>query len=336
MSASSSPTQASSATTVPVNAAALAAAARPAGRPVAGVVLIVLMAACFATMDTTIKVLGAFVPVLLLLWLRYAFQAVAMLGWLLAKRRGDGFRSAHPRFQMLRGALLLTTSAMSFWGVQLLPVAEFTAITMLTPVIVTLLSGWLLHEPVSRARWLLVIGGLAGALVVIRPGGGVFGWPVLLPLVGACAYAAFQLLTRRLAGIEDPYTTHFYTGLTGTLLLSAVLAASPIDVAGTLAAQPAHRLALMGMIGALGTAGHLFLILALGMGRPATLMPFMYTQIAFATGLGFLWLGAAPDGIAFGGMAVIAACGAASVWLNFREAEARARVAALQADTIGE
>jgi drug/metabolite transporter (DMT)-like permease len=315
-----------------------AAAARPdlhsRREQLTGVLLIVVMAACFATMDTTIKVLGAWLPVLLMLWLRYAFQALAMLGWLAWRRGREGFRTAHPRFQLLRGLLLLTTSAMSFFSVQFLPVAEYTAITMLTPVIVTLFSGWLLHEPVSRPRWALVIGGLVGALIIIRPGSGLFGWAVLMPLAGACAYAAFQLLTRRLAGVEDPFSTHFYTGLTGTLLLSAVLAASPIDVVGTLAAQPASRIALMTMVGALGTAGHLFLILALGMGRPAALMPFMYSQIAFATGVAYVWLGAAPDAISVAGMVVIGACGAASVWLNFRETEMRSRVAALTADTI--
>jgi drug/metabolite transporter (DMT)-like permease len=307
--------------------------AAPAARPLLGVVLIVLMAACFATMDTTIKVLGHWLPVVLMLWLRYAFQALVMFVWLLPRGRA-GFRSAHPRFQALRGVLLLTTSAMSFISVQLLPVAEYTAITMLTPVIVTLLSGALLHEPVSRSRWWLVIGGFGGALVIIRPGIGLFGWAVLLPLTGALAYAAFQLLTRRLAGVEDPYGTHFYTGLTGTVALSIALLASPIDVMGTLSAQPASRLALMAMVGALGTAGHLFLILALGMGRPAALMPFLYSQIAFATGLGLVWLGAAPDEWSLVGMLVIAACGAASVWLNFREAEARMRVGALAADSV--
>jgi drug/metabolite transporter (DMT)-like permease len=303
------------------------------GRPVAGVVLVVIMAACFATMDTTIKVLGAWLPVLLMLWLRYAFQAVAMFIWLLRRGRA-GFRTAHPRFQALRGVLLLTTSAMSFFSVQYMPVAEYTAITMLTPVIVTLLSGWLLHEPVSRARWALVVGGFAGALVVIRPGSGLIGWAAVLPLAGALAYAAFQLLTRRLAGVEDPYSTHFYTGFTGTLLLTGVVAMSPIDVAGVLHAQPAWRLGLMAMVGALGTAGHLLLILALGMGRPATLMPFMYSQLAFAALIGYLWLGARPDALGLLGMGVIAVCGAASVWLNFREAEAKSRVAALQADSI--
>jgi len=97
------------------------------------------MAACFATMDTTVKVLGAWLPVLLMLWLRYAFQALVMLAWLL-RRGGKGFHTAHPWFQALRGLLLLTTSAMSFFSVQYLPVAEYTAITMLTPVGVTLLS----------------------------------------------------------------------------------------------------------------------------------------------------------------------------------------------------
>jgi len=156
----------------------------------------------------------------------------------------------------------------------------------------------------------------------------------VLPLAGALAYAAFQLLTRRLAGVEDPYSTHFYTGFTGTLLLTLVVAASPIDVAGVLHAQPAWRLGLMAMVGALGTAGHLLLILALGMGRPATLMPFMYSQLAFAAVIGYLWLGARPDALGLLGMGVIAVCGAASVWLNFREAEAKSRVAALQADSI--
>lgn len=315
-------------------------ATRLARPQVAGVALIVVMAACFATMDTTIKVLGHHLPVLLMLWLRYAFQAVVMLVWVGVQQGRRGFRSAHPRFQVLRGLLLLTTSAMSFASVQFLPVAEYTAITMLTPVIVTMLSGWLLHEPVSRPRWALVVGGFVGALVITRPGSGLFGWAVLLPLIGACAYAAFQLLTRRLAGVEDPYSTHFYTGFVGTVVLTAVLAFSPIDVHATLAAQPVSRLALMAMVGALGTAGHLFLILALGLGRPATLMPFLYTQIAFATGLGFLWLGMAPDSTSVAGMLVIAACGAGSVWLNFREAEsrsgARTAVAPLTADTIAD
>ena len=92
---------------------------------------------------------------------------IVMAVWLL-RSRTSGFRAAHPRFQALRGVLLLLTSSASFFGVQYMPVAEFTAINMLTPVVVTLLAGWVLHERVSLPRWLLVCGGFAGALIVIR------------------------------------------------------------------------------------------------------------------------------------------------------------------------
>ena len=82
-------------------------------------------------------------PVLLILWARYSFQAVSMalwLSWQTLSGRPACFRAAHPKFQVVRGLLLLATSAMSFYGVQAMPVAEFTAINMLTPVLVTLLA----------------------------------------------------------------------------------------------------------------------------------------------------------------------------------------------------
>jgi hypothetical protein len=106
---------------------------------------------------------------------------------------------------VLRGLLLLTSSAFGFYALQHLPVAEFTAIVMLTPVMVTLLAAWLLKEAVSPLRWALVAAAFTGTLIVVRPGSDLFGWAVLLPLGNATAYALFQLLTRRLAGHKrDP------------------------------------------------------------------------------------------------------------------------------------
>lgn len=272
-------------------------------------------------------------PVLLLMWCRYVTQTGVMAVWLLRSRR-HGFRAAHPRFQALRGVLLLLTSTASFYGVQYLPVAEFTAINMLTPVVVTLLAGWILHERVSALRWALVCGGFAGALVVIRPGSGLFGWAVVFPLAGAFSYASFQVLTSKLAALESPFTTHFYTGVTGTLLLTPLLFASGIDVAGTLrAAQPWHLALVLG-IGVLGTTGHLLLILALGLAPTATLMPFVYAQIAFAAAVSYAVLGHAPDTWGWVGMAIVAACGAASAWLNVRRAAVPSSVVA--ADTIAD
>ncbi len=309
----------------------------PARRPGLGVGLIVSAAVCFGTMDNLTRLLGPVLPVLLILTVRYAFQAVVMAVWLAFSRR-HRLRSAHPRFQALRGTLLLATSALSFWGVQRMPVPEFTAINMLTPVLVTLLAAWLLKERVSPLRWALVFGGFAGALVVMRPGSGLFGWAVLYPLLGACTYASFQVLTSRLSALESPFTTHFWTGAVGTAILLPVLAFSGIDVAAALGGASTATLVLLLVIGFLGTTGHLLLILALGMAPAATLMPFVYVQIGAAALLGWLLFNQLPDFWAWVGMAIVSVCGAASIWLNLRSTASNLRRAdaTVAADTIAD
>ncbi len=305
-------------------------------RPGLGIFLILLMAACFAALDTSVKYLGAFLPVLLLLWARYAFQALAMGTWLLL-RHGPGFRVAHPKFQLARGALLMTASVMSFVGLKYMPLAEFTAVGMLAPVVVTSLAALFLNEPVSRLRWALVITGFVGALIVIRPGSGVFGWVAAFPLLMALSYGSFQALTAKLAALEHPLTTHFYTGLVGLVSITPVIAISAVDVATVLREAPTHQVALLLALGAFGTAGHLFLILALGMAPTATLMPFIYAQIPFALAASGLVFSHLPDSWAWLGMGVIAVSGAATVWLNVSTATpVRRPESAVAADTTAD
>ena len=165
--------------------------------PALAVALVLVMVVLFSAMDTSVRWLGGALPVLLMLSVRYLVQALAIGLWIGIDRR-HSFRSRHPRFQALRGTLLLVTSGFSFFGLQYMPVPEFTAIYMLAPLLVTLLAATVLHEHVSALRWALVCGGFAGALIVIRPGSGLFGWAVLLPLAGTLAYAFFQVLWFRM------------------------------------------------------------------------------------------------------------------------------------------
>lgn len=301
-----------------------------ASRPGLGIAWIVAMAACFACSDTLIKYTGAFAPVLLLLWARYAFQAGAMALWL-ARRGPAGFKCAHPKFQWMRGALLLITSGMSFFGLQLMPVAEFTALGMLTPVIVTMLVAWVLHEPVSRTRWALVCGGFLGAVIVIRPGSGVFGWAAVFPLLMALCYGCFQVLTSRLASLESPYTTHFYTGFSGAVLLLPVLLFCGGDIVAAAQGLSITQIVWIMAIGLFATVGHLCLIFAFGVAPMATLMPFVYVQIVTALVVSWMVFRHVPDAWAWVGMAVIAACGAGSAWLNVRRP-----VSVVEADTISD
>jgi drug/metabolite transporter (DMT)-like permease len=306
--------------------------------PLQGVLLILLAAVFFASLDSTARGLsqpgGAWgVPVLLIMTVRYTVQAVVM-AVALAPRGRAAFASVHPKFQWLRGLLLLATSFFSFFAVSFMPVPEYTAINMLTPLLVTVLAASLLHERVSRLRWVLVCGGFVGALIVIRPGSGAFGWVVLLPLLGAATYASFQVLTSRLAGADSPLTTHFWTGLVGSVVMWPVLAVAAAAHGADDSLAIAQRLspaAWAGMVacGLLATTGHLFLILALGKARTATLMPFLYAQIGFATLIGWLAFEHVPDQWAWVGMAVIAGCGATSAALNMKRPGASAPTAAV-------
>ena len=309
----------------------------PAPRPWLGIGLIVAAVCCFATMDTTVRYIGQRgMPVLLILWMRYALQALLSALWIVAFRTG-GFRTTQPRFQALRGTLLLLSSAFTFVALQHLPVPELTSINMLGPVLVTVLAGWLLHEHVSGLRKLLVAGGLVGALVVIRPGGGLFGWIVLLPIGATLSYAAFQLLTSRMTAHDNAYTTNFYSGLVGTLLATPVV----LVFAPTLPQQLMHLqttdYVLLLAIGVCGTTGHLLLIRALGVAPASTLMPFLYVQIGAAALIAWLVFGHLPDGWAWLGMVIIAACGAATAWLNVRSAQRAHRIIpAASADTVAD
>ena len=268
-----------------------------------GILLIVLATLAFAVLDACTKYAVALVPVLMLLWFRYAFQAVLTFVLRFPVQRMGLFATQNPRFQILRGVLLLITSACSFVGLRYLPVGEFTAITMLSPLVAMALAAWILKNHVSTQRWLLMAAGLVGVLLVARPGGQVFSWALLLPLLLVIAYAWFQVLTSRLSGEENPYTMHFYTGLVGAVVMCPIMLWS-WDSAALLTHWPWFVL-----IGFLGTFGHLMLIRAYMRASAPVLTPYLYVQIAFATLAGWLVFEHVPDALAWLGIGIIAASG---------------------------
>lgn len=281
-------------------------------RALTGIAFLVTATACFAVLDTTVKYVGAFLPVLVAVWFRYVFQAVLVSAVVLPLRGRSLLRTAHPRFQLLRGCLLLLVSVLSFLSVQYMPVGEFTAIVMISPLVVTLLAALFLHERVTPMRWLLVAGGFAGALMVVQPGDDVVGWASLLPLVMVLLYAAFQILTSRMARTEDPMTMHFYTGWVGAALSTAIL---PLVWQ---AIPDARTFWLLCLIGLMGSIGHFLLILAFARTPAATLTPFLYAQIGFAMLCGWAVFGHVPGTLELAGIGLIVLCGATASVLASR------------------
>lgn len=278
-----------------------------------GIGLLVSAVACFAVLDTTTKFISLSVPVLMALWFRYAFQAIATTVTMLPKRGWSLLRTAHPRFQCLRGLLLLTTSLLAFFSLKHMPVGEFTAIVMITPLVITLMASIKLGERVSMLRWSLVFGGFVGTLIIIRPGGEHFGWAMLLPIGLVVSNAWFQILTSRMARTENPFTMQFYSGWVGTLLISLAL---PFAWTGL---DDWSLWAGMLLMGLMGTVGHFMMILAYARAPVSTLTPFLYAQIGFAMLGGWLAFSHVPDQTSLVGIGLIAACGAAGAWLAVRE-----------------
>ena len=271
----------------------------------------VLAMGCIALLDTTNKVVLTSVPLLMVLWFRYAFQALSTTAFLLPKEGLSLFKTQRFSLQLLRGLLLFGCSFFGFKSLEHIPVAEFTAIGMLTPLLVTVLAKFFMKEQVSLARWLLIMGGFLGALMIVRPGGDVPLHAAIYPMCMVVLYALFQILTSVMVKTESPLSMHFFTGWIGTAFASClVIGWWTTDVS-------LSQLGLMILVGLSGTLGHYLLILAYAKSPASSITPYLYSGIAFATLLGWLVFQHIPDFWAGTGITLIALCGTGSALLNY-------------------
>jgi drug/metabolite transporter (DMT)-like permease len=258
---------------------------------------------CFSTLDATAKHLVQTHSLFVVVWARYAGQMLVTTP-IAFQRGGAGvWRTRHPKVQLLRSLCLVIATACFFGGLRFLPLAEGTAVSFLAPMIGLLLAYPVLGERPTRARWMAAVGGFAGILILVRPGGAVFHPAILLLLGAAVSNALYQLLTRKLPG-DASHTTLFYSGLVGTLILSLALpfVETPATITGS-------DIFFLGVLGLLAGVGHWGLIIAFTR-APATLVaPFTYVGMIWATLYGLAIFGHLPDGWSFVGMGVIVASG---------------------------
>ena len=263
-----------------------------------------LATVCFGCLDTLSKYLVAYYPASSLVWIRYTLQTVALAAIFLPRMRLRLVRTTAPGVQLVRGLMLVLSSVLFVVSLNHMQIAEVASIVFLAPIIVAIASGPLLGERVSPRTWLALAGGFTGVLLIIRPGGDAFTAWALLPLCCAFMFAGYQILTRKLAGHDDPVTTLFYPGAIAVLAI-------PLVYSGSIAALPADPLhaSMIIAIGILGAVGHFLLIRAHGLAPATILSPFGYAQLMVVITLGWLVFGQLPDGIALTGIALIAGSG---------------------------
>ncbi|HKO89428.1 MAG TPA: DMT family transporter [Burkholderiales bacterium] len=278
--------------------------------------------ATFACLDTLGKWLMETYPVAMVVWVRYLMHTLVMIA-LLGPRLGFGLvRTNALGMQVVRAIVLIASSLMFFWGLSKMPIAECSAISFMSPLLLTILSIWFLKERVPPSAWIAVISGFIGVLLIIRPGGELFTPVVVLPLITAWLFAVYQLLTRKMAGVDPTLTTLFYGALVGTVLMSFFV---PFFWQKP---ESAFHVLLFITTGVLGGLGHFLLISAFERAPASTLAPFIYAQIVFSSGLGYFVFDAFPDGWGLIGILIIVASG---VWIALTHRTQR-EVAIVQAD----
>lgn len=269
------------------------------------VLLVVGAQVFFNLLDVTAKYLVRDFPVVTVVWARYFFHFLFMAAYVaLAVDRGL-LRTTRPGLQFARAVALLGFSGFLIAALKFLPQAEAVAISFVAPLLILVLAGPLLGEHVGLARWLAVLGGLAGMLIVVRPGSGLAGIGVAFALATLACNAAFQLLTRKLAMTEHPLTTVFLSALIGTVAMTVAL---PFSL-------PDHwpdgwQAVLFVSFGLTGSVSHLLLIRAYRLAPASFIAPFIYGHIVMATAAGFVFFGQFPDALSLVGIAAIVASGA--------------------------
>ena len=268
-----------------------------------GIALMMFAVAVFATMDTTAKYLSRFYPVPGIVWARYAVNLLLLVAFLVATRRWHVMRTQRPGIQVLRGILLGSATMLFFLSLTRLPIADATAIGFVMPLFIALLAVPMLKERMDGPRMAAILAGLAGALIIVRPGASVFTPYALLPLAMAAVNSLYHILTRKIAGLEPPLTSLFYGALVGAVMFAPVVPFrfEPPDTAF-------HWL-LLGLLGGLATIGHLALIRAYDCAPATVLAPYQYSILLWVMLSGYLVFGDFPDGWSIAGMAVIVLAG---------------------------
>ncbi|HYW57928.1 MAG TPA: DMT family transporter [Polaromonas sp.] len=263
------------------------------------------------------------VSVLMVAWVRYAVHTALMTVIVLPSRGTAIFKTKSLPRQLLRGLLMIATTVLFFSVLGRLPLAEGTAMNFMAPLFLMMLAPWLLHEPHRLHRWLGVMAGFAGMLLVVRPGTTLDPVGVALGLLTALVFSFFQIATRRVAN-DDPLTTNYYGGLFGTIALTLALP----WFWKTPELSPWQWLLLVST-GVSGFLGHWLQIAAFSKSPATLLAPFSYLQILAATTLGWLVFGQLPDRITALGIALICLAGVGVAVTEARMAFVRSRVRAI-------
>jgi drug/metabolite transporter (DMT)-like permease len=268
----------------------------------AGIALMLAAMFAFALMDGLTKKLTATLPITQIMWTRQiVFAAIAVI-WFWRAGLQRALATTRPLLQGSRALLLLIESACFIVAFKFLPLADVHAVAASTPLFVVALSVPFLGEKIGPRRMLAVLLGLAGVLIIVRPGLVTLSWPMLLALIGAVLWGVYQIMVRILARTDNGDTMWVWNAMVG---LAATSLVGPFHWVP----PDATAWVLLVLVALLGAGAHIAMIKAITLAAPVILQPFTYMLFVWAVVVGYVMFGDMPDHFTLAGTTLIIASG---------------------------
>lgn len=269
--------------------------------PAIGLMLLAVL--MFALMDAGLKLLSPHYPSLQVAALRGLSSLPIVAVWVLATVAPTSLLRVHWPLHLLRGLLGIAMMVGFVYGLRTLPLSTAYAITFVAPLLVTAMAGPLLKEKVGAGRWLAIVVGLAGVLVILRPTGeGMLTAGGLAILGAAVCYAAGAITVRMLAQRDSTQAMVFWF----MVLLS---------LGAWLLALPSWKPLLAGDVwiivgvGVAGSLAQVALTEAFRRGEASLIAPLEYSALLWGVMLDLALWGVLPDGVTWIGAGIIVASG---------------------------
>jgi len=248
--------------------------------------------------------------VLQVVWARYTSAFVVALFVYNPVSHPHLLRTRQPWLQFGRGWMLIGSTLLNFLALRWLQLDEALSIVFATPFLVSILSGPMLNEWIGWRRWIAVLVGFGGVLLVTRPGFGGMHPAAFISVAAAVCYAFYAIMTRLAARTDSNETSLFYGNLLGAVVML------PIVPFVWTTPESWFITALMVATGILGSLGHFMLIAGHRLAPASLLSPFIYTQLIWVITLGYLVFGQTPTGWTLAGAAVVITSG---LYVLYRE-----------------
>lgn len=255
-------------------------------------------------------------PVFMVVWLRFVIHALLSTALLFPLRGRALVKTSHLRWHLIRAVMFMFMTGMNFWALQYVQLTVTASIFFTVPIIVALISAQMLKERLDRGRWIAILVGFAGVLVIVHPWSADFHPAMILSIANAVLYAIYNLSTRHLAAYDPPETIQYLPAVGAAILLTPFALASWEWPSGVL------EWTLACLLGVLGGTGHYLLALAHRYAPASVIAPFLYQQILYMAAFGYLVFGDVPGASVWAGSAIVIASG---LYLFARERRAHTR-----------